>query len=74
MDEEMKNFVGYRKVRNEKPQISFLPQWANNLEMAVLFVNLSIVVFGVFMVLIADDISSPEDNGSLILSFFGKGC
>ena len=74
MDKEMENFIGYRKARTEKTQISFLPEWANNVEMAVLFVNLLIVVIGVFMVLIAEDVSSSGDNGSLILSFFGKGC
>ena len=50
MDEEMESFVGYQKARTEKPQLSFLPKWANNVEMAVLFVNLLIVVIGVFMV------------------------
>jgi hypothetical protein len=33
-----------------------------------------IVIIGVFMVFIAGDVSSSGDNGSLILSFFGKGC
>ena len=70
----MKNFVGYRKARTEKPQLSFLPKWVNNVEKAVIFVNLVIVILGVFMVLIAEDVSSSGDNGSLILSFFGKGC
>tara|TARA_B110000014_G_scaffold218094_1_gene172995 strand:+ start:146 stop:373 length:228 start_codon:yes stop_codon:yes gene_type:complete len=75
MDKEMENFIGYRKARTEKPRISFLPKWANNVEMAVLFVNLLIVIIGVFMVLIAEDVSSSGDNdGSFILSFFGKGC
>ena len=74
MDEEMENFVGYQKARTDKPQLSFLPKWANNVEMAVLFVNLLIVIIGVFMVFIAGDVSSSGDNGSLILSFFGKGC
>tara|TARA_B100001750_G_C15284724_1_gene484269 strand:- start:394 stop:618 length:225 start_codon:yes stop_codon:yes gene_type:complete len=74
MDEEMENFVGYRKARTEKSLIFFLPEWANNVETAVLFVNLSIVVTAAIAVIVTSDISSSGDNGSYILSFFGKGC
>ena len=71
MDEEMKDFVGYRKARTA-PAIPVLPAWANSVEMGVLLLNTFIVLLGVLISFTMVDISSPD--GSAIMSFFGKKC
>jgi len=75
MDEEMKDFVGYRKARTA-PAVSvpMLPAWANTVEMGVLLLNTFIVLLGVLISFTIADVSSPNTDGSLILSFFGKRC
>ena len=73
MNEEMKDFVGYRKARTT-PAISvpMLPAWANSVEMGVLLLNTFIVLLGVLISFTMVDVSSPD--GSTIMSFFGKKC
>jgi hypothetical protein len=40
MDEEMKDFVGYRKARTAPAiPVPVLPAWANSVEMGVLLLN-----------------------------------
>tara|TARA_B100000586_G_C20088257_1_gene418758 strand:+ start:150 stop:404 length:255 start_codon:yes stop_codon:yes gene_type:complete len=73
MDEEMKDFVGYRKARTA-PAVPMLPVWANTVERGVLFLNIFIVLLGVLISFTIADVSSPDADGSLILSFFGKRC
>ena len=75
MDEEMKDFVGYRKARTA-PAVSvpMLPAWSNTDEMGVLLLNTFIVLLGVLISFTIADVSSPDTDGSLILSFFGKRC
>ena len=75
MDEEMKDFDGYRKARTA-PAVSvpMLPAWANTVEMGVLLLNTFIVLLGVLISFTIADVSSPDTDGSLILSFFGKRC
>ena len=73
MDEEMKDFVGYRKARTAPAiPVPVLPAWANSVEMGVLLLNTFIVLLGVLISFTMVDISSPD--GSTIMSFFGKKC
>ena len=73
MDEEMKDFVGYRKARTAPAiPVPVLPAWANSVEMGVLLLNTFIVLLGVLISFTMVDVSSPD--GSTILSFFGKKC
>jgi len=73
MDEEMKDFVGYRKARTTPAiPVPMLPAWANSVEMGVLLLNTFIVLLGVLISFTMVDVSSPD--GSSILSFFGKKC
>ena len=73
MDEEMKDFVGYRKARTTPAiPVPVLPAWANSVEMGVLLLNTFIVLLGVLISFTMVDVSSPD--GSSILSFFGKKC
>ena len=73
MDEEMKDFVGYRKARTPPASpIAMLPAWANSVEMGVLLLNTFIVLLGVLISFTMVDVSSPD--GSTIMSFFGKKC
>ena len=71
---EMENFVGYQKVRSlpiSKMEESALPGWANNPQMAILMLNLTIILLGLTVGLTLSDVTSGEGN-SAILSFFGK--
>ena len=73
MDEEMKDFVGYRKARTAPAiPVAVLPAWANSVEMGVLLLNTFIVLLGVLISFTMVDVSSPD--GSTIMSFFGKKC
>ena len=73
MDEERKDFVGYRKARTAPAiPVPVLPAWANSVEMGVLLLNTFIVLLGVLISFTMVDISSPD--GSTIMSFFGKKC
>ena len=73
MNEEMKDFVGYRKARTPPASpIAMLPAWANTVEMGVLLMNTFIVLLGVLISFTMVDVSSPD--GSAIMSFFGKKC
>ena len=73
MDEEMKDFVGYRKARTAPAvPVPMLPAWANSVEMGVLLLNTFIVLLGVLISFTMVDVSSPD--GSTILAFFGKKC
>jgi len=73
MDEEIKDFVGYRKVRTAPAiPVPVLPAWANSVEMGVLLLNTFIVLLGVLISFTMVDVSSPD--GSTIMSFFGKKC
>ena len=73
MNEEMKDFVGYRKARTPPASpISMLPAWANSVEMGVLLLNTFIVLLGVLISFTMADVSSPD--GSSIMAFFGKKC
>ena len=73
MDEERKDFVGYRKARTAPAiPVPMLPAWANSVEMGVLLLNTFIVLLGVLISFTMVDISSPD--GSTIMSFFGKKC
>ena len=73
MDEEMKDFVGYRKARTAPAiPVPVLPAWANSVEMGVLLLNTFIVLLGVLISFTMVDVSSPDE--SAILSFFGKKC
>jgi len=73
MDQEMKDFVGYRKTRTPPAvPIAMLPAWANTVERSVLLLNTSIVILGVLIGLIISDFSSPTTEGSTIASFLGK--
>ena len=73
MDEEMKDFVGYRKARTTLAiPVPMLPAWANSVEMGVLLLNTFIVLLGVLISFTMVDVSSPD--GSTIMSFFGKKC
>ena len=73
MDEEMKDFVGYRKVRTTPAiPVPMLPAWANTVEMGVLLLNTFIVLLGVLISFTMADVSSPD--GSSIMAFFGKKC
>ena len=71
MDEEMKDFVGYRKARIPPASpIAMLPAWANTVEMGVLLLNTFIVLLGVLISFTMVDVSSPD--GSSRMAFFGK--
>tara|TARA_Y100000815_G_scaffold47283_1_gene38709 strand:+ start:131 stop:382 length:252 start_codon:yes stop_codon:yes gene_type:complete len=73
MNEEMKDFVGYRKARTPPASpIAMLPAWANSVEMGVLLMNIFIVLLGVLISFTMVDVSSPD--GSSIMAFFGKKC
>ena len=73
MDEEMKDFVGYRKTRTAPAiQVPMLPAWANSVEMGVLLLNTFIVLLGVLISFTMVDVSSPD--GGSIMSFLGKKC
>tara|TARA_B100000745_G_scaffold148341_1_gene96968 strand:- start:104 stop:355 length:252 start_codon:yes stop_codon:yes gene_type:complete len=73
MNEEMKDFVGYRKARTPPASpIAMLPAWANTVEMGVLLMNIFIVLLGVLISFTMVDVSSPD--GSSIMAFFGKKC
>ena len=73
MDEEMKDFVGYRKTRTAPAiPVPVLPAWANSVEMGVLLLNTFIVLLGVLISFTMVDVSSPD--GSSIMAFFGKKC
>lgn len=73
MDEEMKDFVGYRKARTAPAiPVPVLPAWANSVEMGVLLLNTFIVLLGVLISFTMVDVSSPD--GSSIMAFFGKKC
>ena len=73
MDEEMKDFVGYRKARTAPAvAVPMLPAWANTVEMGVLLMNTFIVLLGVLISFTMVDVSSPD--GSSIMAFFGKKC
>ena len=73
MDEEMRDFVGYRKTRTAPAiPVPMLPAWANSVEMGVLLLNTFIVLLGVLISFTMVDVSSPD--GSTIMSFFGKKC
>ena len=73
MNEEMKDFVGYRKARTPPASpIAMLPAWANTVEMGVLLMNTFIVLLGVLISFTMVDVSSPD--GSSIMAFFGKKC
>ena len=73
MNEEMKDFVGYRKARTPSASpIAMLPAWANTVEMGVLLLNTVIVLLGVLISITMVDVSSPD--GSAIMSFLGKKC
>ena len=73
MNEEMKDFVGYRKARTPPASpIAMLPAWANSVEMGVLLMNTFIVLLGVLISFTMADVSSPD--GSSIMAFFGKKC
>ena len=73
MNEEMKDFVGYRKARTPPASpIAMLPAWANSVEMGVLLMNTFIVLLGVLISFTMVDVSSPD--GSSIMAFFGKKC
>ncbi len=75
MDEELKDFVVYRKARTAPAvPVPMLPAWANTVEMGVLLLNTFIVFLGVLISFTIADVSSPDTDGSLILSFFGKRC
>ena len=73
MDEEMKDFVGYRKARTAPAvPVPMLPAWANTVEMGVLLMNIFIVLLGVLISFTMADVSSPD--GSSVMAFFGKKC
>jgi len=73
MNEEMKDFVGYRKARTPPASpIAMLPAWANSVEVGVLLMNTFIVLLGVLISFTMADVSSPD--GSSIMAFFGKKC
>ena len=73
MDEEMKDFVGYRKTRTAPAiPVPMLPAWANSVEMGVLLLNTCIVLLGVLISFTMVDVSSPD--GSAIMTFLGKKC
>ena len=73
MNEEMKDFVGYRKARTPPASpIAMLPAWVNSVEMGVLLMNTFIVLLGVLISFTMADVSSPD--GSSIMAFFGKKC
>ena len=73
MDEEMKDFVGYRKARTAPAiPVPMLPAWANTVEMGVLLLSTFIVLLGVLISFTMVDVSSPD--GSTIMSFLGKKC
>ena len=73
MDEEMKDFVGYRKARTAPAlPVPVLPAWANSVVMGFLLLNTFIVLLGVLLSCTMADVSSPD--GSAIMSFFGKKC
>ena len=73
MNEEMKDFVGYRKTRTAPAiPVPMLPAWANSVEMGVLLLNTFIVLLGVLISFTMADVSSPD--GSSIMAFFGKKC
>ena len=73
MDEEMKDFVGYRKARTAPAiPVPVLPAWANSVEMGVLLLNIFIVLLGVLISFTMVDVSSPD--GSAIMTFLGKKC
>jgi hypothetical protein len=72
MDEEMKDFVGYRKARTAPAvPVPMLPAWANTVEMGVLLLNIFIVLLGVLISFTMVDVSSPDGS---IMSFLGKKC
>ena len=67
MNQDMKNFVGYRKERTVNPtSMPISPSWLT-MERGVLLLNTSIVILGVLMVFIVSDIS----EGPGIISAFG---
>ena len=67
MNQDMKNFVGYRKERTVTAiSTPISPSWLT-MERGVLLLNSSIVILGVLMVLIVSDIS----EGPSITSAFG---
>ena len=67
MNQDMKNFVGYRKERTVAPTSTPIsPSWLT-MERGVLLLNSSIVILGVLMVFIVSDIS----EGPSITSAFG---
>jgi len=73
MDEEMKDFVGYRKARTAPAiPVPRLPAWVNSVEMGVLLLNTCIVLLGVLISFTMVDVSSPD--GSAIMTFLGKKC
>ena len=73
MNEEMKDFVGYRKARTPPASpIAMLPAWANSVEVGVLLMNTFIVLLGVLISFTMVDVSSPD--GSAIMTFLGKKC
>ena len=75
MKSEMKNFIGYRKIRESSvPRIAILPRWAHTVEKGVLFINTAIVILGFLVSFAVSDITSPDPDSSAILSLFGKSC
>ena len=67
MDEDMKNFIGYRKKRTVNATSALIsPSWLT-MERGVLLLNTSIVILGVLMVFIVTDISEEPR----IVSAFG---
>ena len=67
MNQDMKNFVGYRKERTVNPtSMPISPSWLT-MERGVLLLNTSIVILGVLMVFIVSDMS----EGPGMISAFG---
>lgn len=71
MNDDMKDFVGYRKART--PTVSQTPifSWGNSMESAVFILNTSIVLLGVVIAISLSEYTGTSD-GSSIISFFGK--
>ena len=67
MNQDMKNFVGYRKERTvTATSTPISPSWLT-MEKGVLLINTAIVILGVLMVFMVSDVS----EGPSIASAFG---
>ena len=71
MNDDMEDFVGYRKART--PTVSQAPvfSWGNSMESAVFILNTSIVLLGEVIAISLSEYTGTGD-GSSVISFFGK--